>query len=359
MNGVLVIEEVFGESDRRWTVPATEHVANRPIVQHALDALTAAGIRRVIVACSTRAEESVRECLAEHAADDGPELAFVARDGELDLASALELAAPLVADAPCIVHRAGGLLAEPLGSLAARLEHGRDVIVMVHHAARADRRLSATAQRLLGLAELDPDRSGLGMAGVWGFGAGALASVVAAGESSTASLPIGASDGLLDVAALTTRIGAAGGAIHVRSVQGWRVYQGRAGELLDVNRLVLDQLEADVVGRDEDGNRIDGRVCIDERASVRNSVIVGPVIIGADARISDAYIGPYTAVGCGSRIEGAEIEYSIILSGASVTHVGRRITASVVGRNARLFRDFTLPRAMRLRLGDGAEVGLC
>jgi glucose-1-phosphate thymidylyltransferase len=88
-------------------------------------------------------------------------------------------------------------------------------------------------------------------------------------------------------------------------------------------------------------------------------VLVGPVVIGPGATVTDAYIGPYTAIGEDAHIEGAEIERSIISSGASVAHVGTRLTASVVGHNARLFRDFSLPRALRLRIGDGAVVGLC
>jgi hypothetical protein len=39
-------------------------------------------------------------------------------------------------------------------------------------------------------------------------------------------------------------------------------------------------------------------------------------------------------------------------------HVGGRPVASVLGRQARVFRDFSLPRALRLRVGDGTEVAL-
>ena len=98
---------------------------------------------------------------------------------------------------------------------------------------------------------------------------------------------------------------------------------------------------------------------IHEQAIVRSSVIVGPTVIGPGARIADAYIGPYTSVGPGAQIEGAEIERSIISAGASIMHIGGRIVSSVVGRDARVFRDFSLPRALRLRVGDGTEVALC
>ena len=81
-------------------------------------------------------------------------------------------------------------------------------------------------------------------------------------------------------------------------------------------------------------------------------------MIAAGACLRDAYVGPYTSIGEDVLVEGAEIEYSIILRGASVTHLGGRLEASVVGANARVFRDFRLPRAMRLNVGEGAEVSL-
>ena len=90
-----------------------------------------------------------------------------------------------------------------------------------------------------------------------------------------------------------------------------------------------------------------------ERSSVR-----GPAIIGAGARLTDCYVGPYTAIGAGARIENAEIERSIVAAGATITHVGCRLSGSVIGRNVRVFRDFSLPRALRLQVGDGSEVAL-
>ena len=77
-----------------------------------------------------------------------------------------------------------------------------------------------------------------------------------------------------------------------------------------------------------------------------------------DAEISDAYIGPYSSIGAKVVIENAEVEHSIILPGASIKHLGGRLEASVVGPGARIFRDFRLPRALRLNVGEGAEIAL-
>ena len=107
------------------------------------------------------------------------------------------------------------------------------------------------------------------------------------------------------------------------------------------------------------GNRIEGRVWIHEAASVRAERHRRTDGIGPGARIADSYIGPYTSIGERACVEGAEVERSIISAGASVKHVGGRLVASVVGRDARVFRDFSLPRAFRLRVGEGTEVALC
>ena len=344
----------MGAPGEAQPVPATQHVANQPIAHHVLDALEAAGVHDIVVASSERSADAVRDCLSSHAGRT-TQLEFVHQPGPMEFSSALSLAAPLVEEAPCIVHAAGGLLAEPLGPLANCLDaRSPDAVLMVHHAPAPDQRLSIEAQNLLHLAELDPSRSALGVAGVWAFGPGGVRSVAAAD-------PIGSetNGGDMDLTVVAQRIASAGGTLHVRLVDVWRAYRGEAVDLLELNRIALDQISIDVPQAAREDNRIEGRVRIHETASVQGSVLVGPVVIGPGANVAHAYIGPYTAIGAGAHVEGAEVERSIISAGASVTHVGTRLTASVVGQNARLFRDFSLPRALRLRIGDGAVVGLC
>jgi glucose-1-phosphate thymidylyltransferase len=145
----------------------------------------------------------------------------------------------------------------------------------------------------------------------------------------------------------------------MQAVHGWRHFAGNSLDLLDMNRMMLDSLEPEGIEREDDDNRFEGPIAIHPTACVTSSVIVGPVIVGADALITNSYIGPHTSIGAHVRVEGAEIERSIVLAGASILHVGGRLVASVVGRDARVFRDFSMPRALRLQVGDGDEVALC
>jgi glucose-1-phosphate thymidylyltransferase len=153
-------------------------------------------------------------------------------------------------------------------------------------------------------------------------------------------------------------IAQSGRSIAIDHIAQWWRYDGTMDNLLEGNRLALDEMTAmsdPVVGPDV---RVQGKVSIDPTASVEASTIRGPAIIGAGARIREAYVGPYTCIGEHVVVEGAEIEHSIVLEGAEITYVGRRIEASIVGANATVRRDFSLPQAHRLKLGDDAEICL-
>ena len=95
---------------------------------------------------------------------------------------------------------------------------------------------------------------------------------------------------------------------------------------------------------------------VEEGAVLKNSLVRGPAVIGAGAVIEDAYIGPYTSIGDGVRVVNSEIEHSILLSGSSVENLGARIEASLLGREVRVTRSDSLPKTMRLLVGDRAEI---
>jgi glucose-1-phosphate thymidylyltransferase len=360
VKGVIVVEDTRPRADSEapgWSAALT-HVANKPIALHALEALASAGIGHVVVVSSSEGAAAIRSCLANGGVGcNGRKaelvISYVERPAPLGLDDALSLAAPVVGDASCVVHLATGLLEQPLEPLLARVRRDApDLIAIVHQANDPDWHLNPQTQAMLRLAELHPERATLSMAGVCVFGPGAFRHA-----SSSAWRSRGGGD--MDLTEVAALIVAGGGNFQVLPVSGWRRYAGDPLDLLELNRIALERMHHDMPRPSRDGNLIEGRVWIHEQASVRTSVIVGPTVVGPSAQISDAYIGPYTSIGAGARIEGAEIERSIIANGASIIHVGSRLVASVIGRDARVFRDFSLPRAFRLRIGDGTEIALC
>lgn len=87
----------------------------------------------------------------------------------------------------------------------------------------------------------------------------------------------------------------------------------------------------------------------------RGSRIVGPAIIGAGTKITGSYLGPFTSVAEECSIDDSEIEYSIVLRGASICGV-RRIEASIIGHDVEVTPAPHVRKAHRLVLGDHSEV---
>jgi glucose-1-phosphate thymidylyltransferase len=99
-------------------------------------------------------------------------------------------------------------------------------------------------------------------------------------------------------------------------------------------------------------------VVIEAGARLERSSVRGPAIIGAGARLTDCYIGPYTAIGEECEISGAEVEHSILLAQSAVRGLDGRMESSLLGHNVKIGRDNRQPRAFRFMVGDNSEIGI-
>ncbi len=324
-------------------IPALECVANRPIAHHVLDALLSAGVDDLVIAGPADVLIEVRACLSEYQVAPLTLHYVVSSDGSNPVAG-LHAAATLVGTAPCILHLGDGLLDEPLRPHLDELEEGSADLILLCGSPHVSGPLRPLVDGDSSALTPAPDGPGVGI-----FGPGLVAEAC---RMSCRELPPG-------LASLARRVSDDGRHVRTHAADGWRRYQGQPSELLEIHRLALDLLPPTLRLASSNQNRIEGRVHIDRTASVTTSVIVGPVVIGEGAHVSNAYIGPYTSIGADARIDGAEIERSIIAPGATVMNVGPRLVSSLVGRHARVFHDFSLPRAVRLRVGEADEVALC
>jgi glucose-1-phosphate thymidylyltransferase len=346
--GVVVVPAETGSCRPSDDPAATRRIANRAIVCHVLDGLAAAGLDELAVVAPAELAPYIRGCIDE---DGGfGAVTHLTYAGRHDLLAALASAEEFVGDDACLVHTGDGLVGHDLLQFADLfVSDPADLVLFLHRTAEKRDRLDPAAQRLLGISELNGSKTYLSLVSVCLFGPGVLRQACA-----------GAADARedLDLTAIADRLAEAGRSLRTRFVRTWRRYCGDPLDLLELNRIVLDQQTPEADLADGGDNRIEGRVIIHPTAEVTSSIILGPSIIGPAARVSNSYIGPYTSIGAGAEIEGAEIERSIICDGARIMHVGGRIEASTVGRSARIFRDFALPRAMRLHVGDGVELAL-
>jgi glucose-1-phosphate thymidylyltransferase len=139
------------------------------------------------------------------------------------------------------------------------------------------------------------------------------------------------------------------------TITGYWKDTGNVTDMLEVNRMVLESVEPACHGTADADSELIGRVLLEEGAEVTGSRIVGPVVIGAGTRVTSSYVGPFTSVAPGCVIADSEIEYSILLRGASIKGV-RRVEASLIGHDVEVTPAPKVPKAHRLVLGDHSKV---
>jgi glucose-1-phosphate thymidylyltransferase len=309
--------------DDRWPASSATPrqlfpLANRPILHHNLEAVRAAGVLEATIMAECGSGDAIREAVGD-GSDWGLTLDVGEWAAQTGVRGALASGRTFVGDEPVLVQRGDALL--------------RD---------RMHRLITAFASEDLDLMALE----------LAGGGAAPRPGYLLSPRAVSILCDDDAAGGGSPMAGLRAH----GGRVRVEHVDGLLASAGGQDALLAGNRAMLERLQACTAGAEVHDSNVQGAVEIHPTAAVHGSTIRGPVIIGPGALVRDAYIGPYTAVGAGVVIEGAEVEHSIVLPEAQISFVGTRIESSVIGRRAKVGRSFRLPAAVRLSLGDGAEV---
>jgi glucose-1-phosphate thymidylyltransferase len=140
--------------------------------------------------------------------------------------------------------------------------------------------------------------------------------------------------------------------------EGWWIDTGKKDDLLEANRLVLEEMVGSVQGYVDRDSQLIGKVIVEAGAEIINSTIRGPAIIGEKTRILNSYVGPFTSIYHNCVIEESEIEHSIMLEHSAVRGLPHRLEDSLIGRNVEVARSPLKPKAYRLLLGDNSSVGV-
>lgn len=139
-------------------------------------------------------------------------------------------------------------------------------------------------------------------------------------------------------------------------ITGWWKDTGKPSDLLEANRLVLDNIQQKIAGDVDKSSTIAGKVILEEGAKVINSVVRGPAIIGKNCIIENTYIGPFTSIGDNTIIRDSEVEYSIILRECRVLSVKIRIEGSILGNDVEVVEASGKPHVHRFMIGDQSRV---
>jgi glucose-1-phosphate thymidylyltransferase len=140
--------------------------------------------------------------------------------------------------------------------------------------------------------------------------------------------------------------------------QGWWIDTGKKADMLEANRLVLEELEGSIAGFVDSNSQLIGKVIVEKGAEIINSTIRGPAIIGENTRLVNSYIGPFSSIYHHCVIENSEVEHSIVLEHSTIRDLPNRLEDSLIGRHVEITRSPLKPKAYRLTLGDHSTVGV-
>jgi glucose-1-phosphate thymidylyltransferase len=326
-------------------------VANKPVLFYGIEAMAEAGLRDIgIVVGDTHAE-------IRAAVGDGSRwnvrVTYIPQEAPLGLAHAVKISQPFLDGAPFVMYLGDNLLNRGIVGFVEEFQRDRPAAQILL--------TRVPDPQMFGVAQLDGDRvvrlvekpkepiGDLALVGVYMFGPEIFTSVGRIKPSFRNELEI--TDAIQD---LIDR----GLTVKPHIVQGWWKDTGKLEDMLEANRLILDTFERRIEGQVDAESRVEGKVVIEKGAIVRRSVIRGPAVIGAGARIVQAYVGPFTAIMNDVQITESEIEHSIVLEGSSLRDLSNRVTDSLIGKGVKIYREPVKPSAYRFMLGDNSEVGI-
>ena len=326
-------------------------VANKPVLFYGLEAMADAGITDVGIIVAPETADEIRAAVGT-GERFGLAVTYVEQEAPLGLAHALLTAEGFLADTPFVMYLGDNLLRDGITDLVETFRSGQpDALILLTPVSDPERYGVAELSdgRVVRLVEKPREpRTNLALVGVYMF----APVIFEAARSIEPSWR-----GELEITDAIQTLVDSGKRVDPHIVQGWWKDTGRVEDMLEANRLILDDLQTSLEG-ELVASRVEGRVVIEAGARLERATVRGPAIVGSGSEISDAYIGPYTAIGDGVVIDGAELEHSIVLSGSTVRDLEYRIEASLIGRNVRIGRGPALPKAYRFVVGDNAEIAI-
>jgi len=330
-------------------------IANKPVIQYGIEELRDAGITEIGIVLGNKGRDEVQEFLGD-GSEFGVEITYIIQGDPLGLAHAVGCAQSFVGDDDFVVYLGDNMLNQDLSGFVESFGRGDSAAGMLLEEVDNPTQFGVATLddngKVVRMVEKPTDpETNLAIIGIYLFTTEIFAAIERIEPSARGELEItDAFQLLIDE----------GRPIDSHRVDGWWKDTGRPEDIIEANRLVLDDIEASTDGRVEAGAEIRGKVDLHETATIETGAVVrGPVSIAAGTVIGDGtYLGPYTAIGPNSTVRGPHIESSIIMGESTITAGGTYVD-SLVGRGTVLeTADGCLPEGQRLVIGENSQLKL-
>jgi len=323
-------------------------VANKPILFYGIEALKEAGIEEIgIVVGETHRE--IKQAVGD-GKRFGIKVTYIHQPEPLGLAHAVLVSEEFLRDEPFLMYLGDNILKGGVKNVVASFEKEKpNALILLAKVPNPQDFGCAVlkegrVEKLIEKPKEPP--SDLALVGVYLFDANIFKAARAIKPSFRGELEItDAIQWLIDN----------GLVVKAEMTSGWWKDTGKPEDLIDANRLVLEDTERNIKGKVR-GSEIVGRVRIDEGAFIENSIVRGPAVIGENSIVKNSYIGPFTSISRDVIIENTEIENSIVLTKARIQDVPGRVESSIIGKEVRIKKRDGKPKVHTFVLGDHSKV---
>ena len=330
-------------------------VANKPVLEYAIEDLREAGITEIGVVLGNKGREAIQDHLGD-GSQFGVEVTYIVQGNPLGLAHAAACARDFVGDDDFVMYLGDNILKQGIEKLVESFEAGDFGAGIALQEVENPREFGIADTNADGevtalVEKPDDPPSNLALIGIYAFSS-AVFDVIEELEPSWR--------GELEITDAIQELLESGHAIDSHVVEGWWKDTGRPEDILHANRLVLKDIESEHAGTIEAGAEVVGRVELAPEATIESGAVVrGPVSIAEGSTIgSETYVGPYTSIGPDCVVDGAHIENTVLVGESTVTSDGK-IVDSLVGRNTTIGSAADeLPDGRRLIVGENSNLKL-
>ena len=328
-------------------------VANKPILFYVLDQIREAGITDIGIIISPETGSHIKETVGDGSKWNA-QITYIPQPEPLGLAHAVKTAQNFLGNSSFLMFLGDNLIQGGISQFVEQFNaSSSDALILL-------KKVKET--HLFGIAELDkagkvchieekPEhpRSNLAVIGVYIFSPVVHEAIAHIKPSWRGELEITDTiQNLID----TNR--------NVQSyiLDGWWLDTGKKDDLLEANRVVLDDLlKRDIKGQIDAASQVMGRVEVGSETEIENSTIRGPVSIADKCQVKNSFIGPFSSIGAGTVIESSSIEHSVILEDCHIFNI-ERLADSIIGKGTEVTKQQQGFNALKHFLGDDARVEL-
>jgi len=324
-------------------------IANKPILHYAIEAAKEAGIKEMGIVVNADSHE------VQDAIGDGSRwnvhITYIPQEAPLGLAHVVRIAEPFLGIEPFIFYLGDNLVIGGVQRFVEEFEKSKCNCFLTLARVKDPERFGVPELRDGHIVSIEEKpkhpKSSYAVAGVYLYDRHIFEAVKALKPSARGEYEISdAHQYLIDH----------GYSVGYAEITGWWKDTGKPIDLLEANRLILDNITPSMEGSVDEHSMVAGKVSAGKGTQIMNSIVRGPVTIGEHCIIEDSYVGPFTSIGDWCEIRNSEVEFSIIQKRCKILNVGIRIEGSLLGMDVEIVEAAGKPRVHRFMLGELSRV---